>query len=77
MLRLVFMDESVGTSLVQASSVVAETVLGFVDWDEAVGISLVIRTSTVVVESVLEFVGGDEAVGISLVIKTSLVVAIF
>ena len=47
-LRLVFMDEAVGTSLVQAYSVVAETVLGFVDWDEAVGISLVIKTSLVV-----------------------------
>ena len=48
MLRLVFMDESVGTSLVQASSVVSETVLGSIDWDETVGISLVIKTSLVV-----------------------------
>ena len=46
--RLVFMDEAVGTSLVQTSSVVAETVLGFVDWDEVVWISLVIKTTLVV-----------------------------
>ena len=54
--------------VVQTSTVVAKSVLGLDDRDEAVEILSVVRTSTVIAKSVLRLVGRNEDVVVSLVV---------